>query len=210
MSIHTLTLGVCDTNCYLVMNDETKALVIIDPAADAAAIIGKIEELSGKPEAILLTHGHFDHVLAAGDLKERYGIPIIGGIHERLIFEDPKNNLTAANGEPLVIHPDRFVSQDEKITAADYEFTCLETNGHTAGSIGYYLAEQKVLFSGDTLMQGTVGRTDLPTGNTFSLIASIRGKFYRLPEETIVCPGHGGPTTIGHEKKYNPYVRTKL
>lgn len=210
MSIHTLTLGIYRTNCYIVLNDETKACVIIDPADEAEVIEDKITALSALPEAILLTHGHFDHLLAADKLKAKYGIPVIGGEKERRIFEDPEKNLTASNGKAMTVTPDRFVIQDEIVKAAGLEFKCLEVNGHTVGSVGYYLFDSGVLFSGDTLMQETVGRTDLPTGNVFSLIASIRGKFYRLPEETIVCPGHGGPTTIGHEKKYNPYVRTKL
>lgn len=205
MRIKTMVLGGVQTNCYLVYHEKTKAGVIIDPAAQPDRIDQMCLELGIKPEALLLTHGHGDHIMAVEKLKSRYQIPVIAGEKERNLLADPSKNLSAALGMPSVsLKADREVTDGEILVLAGFQFQVLATPGHTAGSVCYLEPEEGVLFSGDTLFEESLGRTDFPTGNMQQIVASIAEKLFVLPEDIMVYPGHGNPTTIGHEKTYNP------
>lgn len=207
MEIKRLVLGLVRTNCYIVYSEETKKAVIIDPAADSRRIMEEISGLGIVPEAILLTHGHFDHMLAAESLKNGYQIPICVHKADAELVKHPDLNCSQQ-----FLHMSYSISADEELEDGqnlrflDGAFTVLSTPGHTEGSCCYYAKKDNILFSGDTLFQESVGRTDLPTGSAAKLVNSIREKLFVLPEDTLVLSGHGDQTTIGEEKQYNPYV----
>ena len=182
--IRQYALGALATNGYLVSNPETKEAVFIDPAANCDRIIRGLEDMGCRLAAILLTHGHFDHIGAAEELKRRTKAPIYAG-------EDAKEMLE--NADQRIIRP------------AGMEFRVLFTPGHTAGGVCYYMEEYGILFSGDTLFAGSVGRTDLPGGSPAVLRESLK-KLTRLPDSVLVYPGHGASTTIGDERQQNPYL----
>lgn len=207
MEIKRLVLGLVRTNCYIVYSEETKKAVIIDPAADSRRIMEEISGLGIVPEAILLTHGHFDHMLVAESLKNGYQIPICVHKADAELVKHPDLNCSQQ-----FLHMSYSISADEELEDGqnlrflDGAFTVLSTPGHTEGSCCYYAKEDNILFSGDTLFQESVGRTDLPTGSAAKLVNSIRERLFVLPEDTLVLSGHGDQTTIGEEKQYNPYV----
>ena len=206
MQIQSLLLGEVMTNCYLLMNPDTKDLLIVDPADRADAIRGRIEALGGKPCAILLTHGHFDHMLAAEDLKKEYGCPIYAHVKEKSVLEDPMLNLSGMWGFGTRVYADHFVSEGDILELAGYKIEVLHTPGHTQGSCCFYFPDEAVLISGDTLFQSSCGRTDFPTASLADMRESLRRLLHELPEETAVYPGHNAPTTIGDEKRWNPFA----
>ena len=207
MEIKRLVLGLVRTNCYIVYTEDTKKAVIIDPAADSRRITDEIASLGVTPEAILLTHGHFDHMLAAESLKNGYRIPVCVAKGDAELIKHPDMNCSQQ-----FLHMSYGISADEELEDGqmlcflDGAFTVITTPGHTEGSCCYYAKQESILFSGDTLFQGSVGRTDLPTGRAAQLTSSIREKLFVLPDDTLVLSGHGDQTTIGEEKQYNPYV----
>ncbi|MBP3568397.1 MAG: MBL fold metallo-hydrolase [Lachnospiraceae bacterium] len=207
MELKRLVLGLVRTNCYIVYTEDTKKAVIIDPAADSRRITEEIEALGVTPEAVLLTHGHFDHMLAADSLRNGYHIPVC------VLKEDAELvKVPTLNCSEQFLHMSYGISADEELTDGqvlkylDGALKVIATPGHTEGSCCYYAETENILFSGDTLFQGSVGRTDLPTGRASQISLSIREKLFVLPEHTLVLSGHGEQTTIGEEKQYNPYV----
>lgn len=207
MEIKRLVLGIVRTNCYIVYTEETKKAVIIDPAADSRRITEEISALGVTPEAVLLTHGHFDHMLAAESLRNGYHIPVCVLKEDAELLKAPNLNCSEQ-----FLHMSYGISADEELadgqvlTFLDGALTVIATPGHTEGSCCYYAEKEGILFSGDTLFQGSVGRTDLPTGRAAQISASIREKLFVLPDNTLVLSGHGDQTTIGEEKQYNSYV----
>ena len=158
-------------------------------------------------KAVLLTHGHGDHILAVNDLKKTFGIPVYAAADEESLLRDPDRNLSASLfGCPVTVGPDVLLRDGETFEAAGISLRMLLTPGHTPGSCCYYSEEEKILFSGDTLFCASVGRTDFPGGSSRELLRSIREKLLVLPEDVTVYPGHGESTSIGYEKKYNPYM----
>ena len=212
--IRTCVVGMISTNCYLVYRDEagtgpeeTRPGVIIDPGDNAAYVEHQCLQLRIQPQAILLTHGHFDHLLAAGELREHFQIPIYAGEAEMGMLRDPDLNLSPMAGDPVSLTADRWLRNKEMVSLLSADWKVLHTPGHTAGSVCYYIEEEGLLFSGDTLFYESYGRTDLPTGSSSAIINSLTEVVFALPEETWVWPGHGETTRIGHEKKYNPAAR---
>lgn len=206
LKIEHLVLGQVETNCYLAMNEETKALLIVDPADQAEEVIRRIEDMGGHPAAVLLTHGHFDHIGAAKKLRETYGISVYGMEDEAEIMASQQLNLAKYFGCSTELTADVLLKDGQELELAGFSIQVLHTPGHTKGGACYYLKEEEVLFSGDTLFRESVGRSDFPTGNMQVLIQSIKNKLMVLPEETRVFPGHNGESTIGHEKRYNPFL----
>lgn len=206
LEVHTCVLGMVQTNCYFLVNKQTNELLIVDPADNPQRIFTKVDELHAKPVGILLTHGHYDHIMAAKAVKEKYGIDIYACSEEERMLEDSRLNLTAYQGTPLSLKPDKSLSDMDVFEAAGFSVQMLHTPGHTKGSCCYYLKDEGVLMSGDTLFYGSVGRTDLPTGSTAQIIGSLHRLLESLPEDTEVFPGHDSSTTIGYEKRYNPFV----
>lgn len=207
MEICCIRLGMVGTNCYLLVKEETKETIIIDPADQAGVIAGRIGRDGLKPAAIYLTHGHFDHIMAAAELAARYRIRITAHEAETALLGDAGLNASGSMGGcPVTLKPDREVRDGEKLTDAGFSCQVIHTPGHTAGGVCYWFEENRVLVSGDTLFLEGIGRSDLPTGNGRKLVESIRERLFVLPEDTAVLPGHGGTTTIGYEKKNNAYV----
>ena len=178
---------------------------MVDPADNGAFVLNKCRELQVKPVAILLTHGHFDHILAVEDICRAFSCQVYAGREEDRLLQDSSMNLSTMMGtERTIVCADVLVKEKDELSLADFKWNVLETPGHTAGSVCYYIPSEQVLFSGDTLFAGSLGRTDLPTGDQKAIVSSIREKLLPLPEETKVFPGHGEGTTIGRERRYNP------
>lgn len=206
LQLQQLTLGPVFTNCYFVMNNDTKELLIVDPADAPERIIHKANVMGARPVGILLTHGHFDHIMAAEEIKKEYKIKIYACRKEEEMLREPSLNMTGTYGHACSIRPDVFLDDLEVFEAAGFSIQMLHTPGHTPGSCCYYMKDEGVLFSGDTLFYGSVGRTDFPGGSTAAIVGSLHRLVDNLPEETEVYPGHDASTTIGYEKRYNPFV----
>jgi len=203
--IAKLTLGSYATNTYIYYDEATRHAVIIDPAAKAERILAKVEELALDVKAILFTHGHFDHTGASNELREALDVPVYASKHDAELAADPERSaasLIAARNTP---HVDKFLQEGE-MSFGNIKMQILATPGHTAGSLCFYVSDEGILFSGDTLFKESYGRYDLPSGD----VAALRGSLNRLlalPAETKVYPGHEGATTIGHERVHNPIKR---
>ncbi len=207
MKIQHSVLGMCATNTYYVYDDETKRGLIVDPADSPDTIIARVDSLSMIPEAILITHGHFDHVLAMNKVREHYGIKVYAGLTEKQVLHDMAMNLTSSFGMGQTFDADIYLKDGEEFEAAGYHIKAIEVPGHTIGGMCYYFDKQGVLFSGDTLFCESVGRSDFPGGSASALCRGIKDKLFVLPEHTKVYPGHMDETTIGNEIKYNPFCR---
>lgn len=200
--IRSVTVSECYTNCYICMNKDTKEGFIVDPGDDELKISVNVSRLEMIPKAILLTHGHFDHIGAVNQLKERYNIPVIVGAKEEKILTDSRMNLSSMFGEPVKVNGDKFLEDGENFQVAGFDIQYVLTPGHTPGSGCFYIEEEQVLFSGDTLFQASRGRTDFPGGSESDIIKSIKNKLLVLPGETEVYPGHMNITNIDSEKVY--------
>ena len=200
--IRSVTVSECYTNCYICMNKDTKEGFIVDPGDDELKISVNVSRLEMIPKAILLTHGHFDHIGAVNQLKEGYNIPVIVGAKEEKVLTDSRMNLSSMFGEPVKVNGDKFLEDGENFQVAGFDIQYVLTPGHTPGSGCFYIEEEQVLFSGDTLFQASRGRTDFPGGSESDIIKSIKNKLLVLPGETEVYPGHMNITNIDSEKVY--------
>lgn len=200
-----MRLGAVMTNCYLIWNDDTRETLIVDPADNGPAIVKVAKDNQLDIKAILLTHGHFDHMMAVPYLVEATGVPVYAGEKEENVLGNVVWNLSKDwAGKKVTIKADHWVKDGQILELAGFKIKVLETPGHTEGSICFYFEEEGQLFSGDTLFHGSYGRTDLPTGSAGTLFRSINEKLLVLPDEVIVYPGHNSATTIGFEKENNP------
>lgn len=206
MKIEKFVLGMVRTNCYLIQNEESKETVIVDPAIAPDYLIDSMIREGLIPKAILLTHGHFDHIMGIDILAREYKIPVYAYEEEKLIIENSSMNLSDQFGEGYTYDKVIYVKNGVTLTLAGYDFKVIATPGHTIGGCCYYVAAEEVLFSGDTLFCGSVGRSDFPTGSGATLVQSIKEKLMCLPENTVVYPGHEGMTTVGDEKNGNPFL----
>ena len=214
MRIKRLPVGLLGTNCYLIELEKT--LVLVDPGGSAEQITRQVNRIGKPVVSILLTHGHFDHILAIPALCRTFAdIPVFihpseaekvseKGIREFLSHADPA--LLSGIREDFAF-PSHILPLTDGSVVSDAELLVLHTPGHSPGSTCLYSREEGVLFSGDTLFKGTVGRTDLPGGDMETLLASIEKQLLPLDEETAVYPGHGEDTTILQEKRSNPFLR---
>ena len=193
MQVHTLALGAYQTNCYIVQNEDR--CFLIDPGYEAARILSFLEEKGLKADAILLTHGHFDHVGAVRELAAELDCKVY--IHEGDLSLPPQFTAGA------LYYTDLYKG-GITIEAAGLDVFVRHTPGHTPGSV--CLLVENVLFSGDTLFAGSCGRTDLPGGDCSAICESLR-RIARMPGNFKVCPGHGESTTLEQERQQNPYVK---
>lgn len=193
------------TNCYLVYREDLKRAVIVDPGDNGAHILNTCRECGIIPEAVVLTHGHFDHILAVEEIRRAFKeITVYAAEKEAKLLGDPRLNLTASYGTGVTLSPDHLVKDGDILELAGFKWQVIETPGHTEGSVCLWIKEEEVLISGDTLFAESLGRTDFPTGSSADIIRSIKERLFVLPDDTMVYPGHGDPTTIGHEKTHNP------
>lgn len=207
MKIMQFTVGPVMTNCYLLINGRTNETLIVDPGAQADLLISQIQRENLKPAAILLTHGHFDHVGAVSRLKDTFDIPVYIAEAEKQTLSDPQLNLTGLwTNNPQKYQADHFLQDGDEFDLAGFHIKMLLTPGHTPGGCCYYFKDQKIVASGDTLFCGSVGRSDLPGGSMSALLRSIRERLMMLPDDTRVLAGHNSCTTIGTERRSNPYL----
>ena len=206
MKVEKFVTGIISTNCYLVINEDTKQAVVIDPAACPSYLMSHIKSEGLKVEAILLTHGHFDHIMGIDGFLSEFDVPVYVHEEDADAMEDPVLNQSSTYTSGYTFGKARYLRDRQTLELAGYTFQVIHTPGHTKGGCCYYVASEDVLFSGDTLFQNSVGRTDFVNSSTSDLVHSVREKLFLLPDDTMVYPGHMGETKIGHEKKYNPYV----
>ena len=205
MQVKQCSVGMVMTNCYFLINEETKEVALVDPGDKAQLLLRHCKQMDLTVKAILLTHGHFDHILAVPELKEATGATIYASKAEAGVLEDPDCNLSGAwQCRPMTVKADVSLSDGQEFEVCGAKVRMILTPGHTCGSCCYYLPTEGWLFSGDTLFCESYGRLDLPTAMPARMASSINDKLLVLPEETKVYPGHNEATTIGHEKKYNP------
>lgn len=207
IKIGRMTLGVCATNCYFLYREGNREVVFVDPADRGADLFEALKNKGFTVAAILLTHGHFDHIWGAERLRELSGAKIYALDAENVVCRDAYVNVSAQAGRKATIEPDEWLTDGQEINLAGIGLKVIATPGHTVGSCCYYIEEAGFLIAGDTLFEGSVGRTDFPTGSMSKLVRSVKEKLFLLPEETKVYPGHGDATTIGEEKQYNPYCQ---
>ena len=205
LKIGKIVMGSVQTNCYFIYKENDNKIIVVDPADRGEYLYNAFKEAGLEVVAILLTHAHFDHIWGCNKLRELSGVQVFASEDEKELCESAKLNVSEDVGRPYTVSVDWYLRDGEKVTIEDMEFTVIATPGHTQGSCCYYFEKDNILVSGDTLFEGSVGRTDLPTGNGSTLSRSLKEKLMILPDETLVFPGHGNSTTIGDEKKYNPF-----
>lgn len=199
-------VGPVQTNCYFFYDEETSECVLVDPGDSAGKIKQYIEQKGLKPTAILLTHGHFDHILAVKELKESYDVTVYAAEEEKEVLKNTGLNLSGQMRNAVSLEADYWLKDGEELDLLGQQMRCILTPGHTKGGMCFYFPKAGVLFSGDTLFEESVGRTDFPTGSMSTLIRSIREKLFVLPPAVQVYPGHGMKTSIENEKLYNPFA----
>ncbi|SFO12244.1 Glyoxylase, beta-lactamase superfamily II [Pseudobutyrivibrio sp. JW11] len=207
MKVVKVLLPAAAENCYIAINGDTNESIIIDPGSAFERIKSAVESTGTKPVAILLTHGHFDHAGEAASTAKEYGIKVY--THEATAEElkNPSINLSGDMfGDSKSYSADVFLKDDEEIDLAGLHIKCLFTPGHTPGGCCFYFPNEDIVFTGDTLFSGSVGRTDFPGGSMSQLVGSVKSKLMTLSDDTICYPGHNEPTTIGTERIYNPFL----
>lgn len=206
LEMETLVLGMVQTNCYIISNKDTKEAIVFDPADQAERIEQYLKANDLVCKAILLTHGHFDHILAASALSEKTKAPIHANEAEAGLLADARMNASDQFRRECSLKPDVLLTDSQVLQIAGFMIKVIHTPGHTAGGACYYFVGQRLLISGDTLFRGDIGRYDLPTGNGKQLVESINNKLMLLEDEVEVYPGHGPSTTIGYERENNIYL----
>jgi glyoxylase-like metal-dependent hydrolase (beta-lactamase superfamily II) len=206
--VRTFPVGPLQCNCTIIGDAVSKKALVIDPGGDAQAILNVLSELELQVVAIIHTHAHFDHILAAGTIKNATGAPIY--IHEGDMFlwqglEEQCAMFGFGMPEIPLPDPDHYLHDDHDLGCCGG--VAIHTPGHTPGSTSFWFEESKTLIAGDTLFKGGVGRTDFPGGNAEQIISSIRERIYTLSDDAVVITGHGPATTIGAEKQSNMFVR---
>lgn len=199
-------VGPIQTNCYFLYREDTKECLIIDPGYEADKIEAYVQKKQLHVAGILLTHGHFDHITAADEVRKKFQTKIYASGKEKELMADPRMNVSVMMGESVSLKADVWLEDGQELEMLGETMRCILTPGHTGGGMCFYFPKACMLFSGDTLFQESVGRTDFPTGSSRELIRSVREKLLVLPEAVRVYPGHGLMTTIRDEQMYNPYA----
>jgi glyoxylase-like metal-dependent hydrolase (beta-lactamase superfamily II) len=204
--VEALLVGMIQANCYILADEDSREAVVIDPGGDAPVILKTLQDRKLTPVAILATHGHFDHVEALASLKRATGAPIY--LHKADL---PLVQGMASQGRFFGVQvepapaPDRFLEDGDEIACGGLTIKVMHTPGHSPGSVAFRV--DNAVFVGDLLFAGSIGRTDLQGGDYDTLIRSVREHIFSLPDDTVVYPGHGPATTVGAEKRTNPFFR---
>ncbi len=202
--------GLFDQNCYLVWQDGKNECLIIDPGFEPELVIEAISRLNLNPVAILNTHGHVDHIAGNTRLKEIWpDCPVIIGAKDSDKLTDPRKNLSHGFGVPLrSVPPDLVLSGEATLNYGGLWLLAREVPGHSEGHLVFVCEAAKpiIIFVGDVIFSGSIGRTDFPGGDYQKLILGINTVIFGYPEDTILLPGHGPPTTVGQERRWNPFV----
>jgi len=210
MIVKKLTVGPLQGNCYLLADERTSEAAVIDPGGEGEKIRALLEKEGWKPVALINTHAHIDHTAANKFLKEIYDLPLLIHSADGDSLTDPNLNLSLLGlGSSDSPPPDRTLGAGDEIKIGGLVLSVLHTPGHSPGSICLRLrgdSSPDIIFTGDTLFAGGVGRTDFPGGSTEELMESIRQKLLTLPDDSVIYPGHGPPSTIGREKSSNPFL----
>lgn len=197
-------------NTYIFHWPERTDCLVVDPGFDADRILQRLFDSRLTPAAILNTHGHIDHISGNAALKRQWpDCPLVIGEHETDKLVDPMRNLSGQYGTPIISPPaDKTVRAGDRLVFAGFELEVRFTPGHSSGHVVFLWQGSApwIVFGGDVLFAGSVGRTDFPDGDFEQLRRSIRQQLFTLPDDTVVLPGHGGPTTVGHERRSNPFV----
>lgn len=196
-------------NCTLLWDEETREAVFTDVGGDVPFLLEEADRLGLDVRAVWLTHGHLDH---AGGVVEMVGsrpVPVVGPHRDDLFLLETLPETTAAYGFPVSpsFVPDRWLEEGDVLSLGRYRFDVLHVPGHTPGHVVFHEPREKLLIGGDVLFYESIGRTDFPRSNHDDLLRHIREKLFVLPDETLVVPGHGRTTDIGHEKRHNPFLR---
>lgn len=212
MSLRTVVSAPFEENTYIVWRDGSAEALVFDPGLEPEAILAELKDNGLTVAAILNTHGHADHIAGNQALKEAFpSAPLIIGVNEARLLGDAWANLSAPFGMPVVSPPaDQTVAEGDVVEAAGFRLEVFEIPGHSPGHVVFLLRGRPcVVFGGDVLFRGSIGRTDFPGGSFDALASGIRDKLYTLPDDTLLYPGHGPVTTVGHEKRTNPFVAAK-
>lgn len=206
LTIKQIPTGAIQENCYLIYNDTS--LLIVDPGDESEKIKSEISKLSAKPVAIIITHAHYDHIGAVNTIRDYYNIPVYISPIEQSWLQDPELNLSGLSRhddmDDIIIRPAEFEFKNyDTYTIGDMTFKVVPTPGHSPGSVSFIFDDFVVC--GDALFKGSVGRTDLPFGDSEALLSGIKKELFTLPDDLEAYPGHGPVTTIGREKRENPF-----
>lgn len=212
MKVTYLVLGPFMTNTYIVFNEKTKEGIVIDPSFSPENILNALKKLEIDLKGIFLTHAHVDHMAGLNMLREEYKkASVYMSINDKEYLSDPMKNLSDSFPSPTICKDaDQWVKHGDHIHIGSLDFLVLDTAGHTPGGLSFYLPDEKIVFTGDSLFQGSIGRTDFPGGNIQQLISNIKSNLFTLPDDVVVLSGHGNPTDIKTEKLYNPFLKGRL
>lgn len=198
-------------NCSIVWDSVTKDAILIDAGGDAQRLRQEVDALGLTVKAMWLTHGHFDHAGAVGELNQYWDVPVIGPHQDDAFWLDMIQDICARYHFPIPqpVEVTQWLKGEEVLTLGEHQFEVRFTPGHTPGHVIFYNAENKLLWTGDVLFKGSIGRTDFPKSNHAQLIESIQTQCFTLPDDTRFICGHGEMSTIGYEKQHNPFLSGK-
>jgi glyoxylase-like metal-dependent hydrolase (beta-lactamase superfamily II) len=203
-----LPVGLLQCNCSILGDESSREAIVVDPGDDIPAILSILQRHGLTVKQIVITHAHIDHIAGAQQLKRLTGAPILYNQNDLPLIKMMDEQASWLQmPTPEVLPPDVAITDGQTVAVSGIKGTVIHTPGHTQGSSCLYLPEQALLLAGDTLFAGSVGRTDLPGGNTKQLIRSIADRLLSLSDDTVVVPGHGPSTTIGEERESNPFIQ---